>query len=64
MKFKSLGLAVLLTAFAGSTFAQNRISGTEKCSKPDSSQSIEVGDQSGHMFVIERGSCTWSVPLL
>lgn len=63
MKFNPLGLAVLLTAFAGSALAQNHISGTEKCSKPDTSQSVEVGDRADHMLIIEKGSCTWSTPI-
>jgi hypothetical protein len=63
MKYKSLGLAVLLVAIAGSALAQTQISGTSKCGKPDASQPIEVGDQAGHMLVVEKGSCTWSLPL-
>ncbi len=64
MKYKSLALAVLLMAIVGSAFAQNKISGKGKCAeKPDASQSIEVGDQPGHMLIIEKDSCTWSVPL-
>ena len=61
MKYKSLGLTVLLAAFAGSALAQNQVSGTGKCGKPDTSQSIEVGDVAGHMLIIEKDSCTWSV---
>ena len=33
--------------------------------KPDSSdisQSVEVGDYAGHMLIVEKGSCPWSVP--
>jgi hypothetical protein len=62
MKYKSLGLAVLLAAFAASALAQTHISGTMKCPKSDVSQSVEVSDHAGHMLVIEKGSCTWSVP--
>ena len=62
MKYKSLGLAVLLAAFAASVLAQTQISGTMKCPKPDVSQNIEVGDPAGHVLVIEKGSCTWGVP--
>ena len=36
---------------------------TVKCARPDTSQSVEVGDQPGHVLVVEKGSCTWSVPL-
>jgi hypothetical protein len=62
MKYKSLGLTVLLAAFAGSGLAQSHISGTGKC-KPDTSQSIEAGDQPGHMLVIMKISCTYNPPL-
>jgi len=62
MKFKSLGLAVLSAAIAGSALAQTQTSGTMKCGKPDSSQPIEAGDPAGHVLVIEKGSCTWSAP--
>ncbi len=62
MKYKSLILTALLAASAGSALAQRKISGTCKGGKPDTSQSIEVGDQAGHMLIVEKGSCTWSVP--
>ena len=62
MKLNPLGLAVLLMAFAGSALAQNHTSGTIKCGKQDTSQSIDVGDQPGHTLTVEKGSCTWSVP--
>jgi hypothetical protein len=63
MKCKSLGLAVLLAAFAGSALAQTQVSGTMKCPKSDVTQTVEVGDQAGHVLVLEKGSCTWSVPV-
>jgi hypothetical protein len=53
----------LLAAFAGSSLAQNRISGTSKCGKPDTLQAIEAGDQAGHKLIIEKSSCTSSVPI-
>ena len=64
MKYKQLGLAVLLTAFAASALGQTQISGTRKCGKADpvQTQTIEVGDQPGHVLVIEKGSCPMSVP--
>ena len=63
MKFIPRGLAVLLVACVGSALAQNHISGSQKCGKPDNQQSIEVGDQPGHMLIIEKGgSCTWNAP--
>jgi len=62
MKYKSLGLAVLLASFAASALAQTHMSGTGKCDKPNSPQPIEAGDQAGHVLMIEKSSCTWSVP--
>ena len=63
MKYKSLGVPVLFAAIAVSALAQTHISGTCKGGKADSTQSIEVGDQPGHMLLIEKASCTWSVPV-
>ena len=63
MKYKLLGLTVLLAAFAGLALGQTQVSGASKCGKPDASQPIEVGDQAGHMLNVEKGSCTWTVPL-
>jgi hypothetical protein len=63
MKYKSLVLTVVLAAFAGSALAQNKISGTSKCGKPDTLQAIEAGDQAGHRLMIEKSSCTASVPI-
>ena len=63
MKYKSLGITVLLTAFAGSALAQTHVSGTCKSGKADSTtQSIEVGDQPSHMLVLQKTTCNWSVP--
>jgi hypothetical protein len=62
MKLKFLCLAVLFAAFAGSAFAQTHISGAIKCSKPDVSQNVEVGDHPDHVLVVEKGSCTWGAP--
>ena len=65
MEFKSLGLAVLLGAFAASALAQTHISGTIKCgvSKGDIHNTIEVGDHPGHVLMIGKGSCTYTTPL-
>jgi len=65
MKCKSLGLAVLFAAIAVSALAQTHISGTCKYGKdnPPPTNSIEVGDQPGHVLLLGKGSCTWSVPV-
>jgi len=63
MKFKSLALVVLLAAFAGSALAQTPISATMTCPKSDVTHTVEVGDHPGHVLIVEKGSCTWSVPI-
>jgi hypothetical protein len=65
MKYKSLGLTVLLVAFAGSALAQTQLSGTLKCgdNKGDIQNTVEVGDHPGHLLIVGKGTCTWSAPL-
>ena len=43
--------------------AQNKVSGTAQCAKPDPRYAIEVGDQPNHSFIIFHGGCTWTSPL-
>jgi len=43
--------------------AQTKTSGTGKCGKPEQQQSIEVGDRPGHMLVIVKQTCTWTMPI-
>jgi hypothetical protein len=63
MKHNSLGLTVLLAAFAGSALAQTHISATLKCPEAVFSQPpIEVGDQAGHVLMVSKMSCTFSKP--
>ena len=64
MKHNSLGLTVLLAAFAGSSaLAQTHISATLKCPEAVFSQPpVEVGDQAGHVLMVSKMSCTFSKP--
>lgn len=62
MKCKLLCLAVL-AGFAGSAIAQTPVSGALKCPKADPSYTVEVGDQAGHVLILEKGPCTWSTQL-
>jgi hypothetical protein len=63
MKYKSLGLTVLLAALAGSALAQNHISSTFNCAKVDTSQPVEVGDHPGHELLTNKlTSCAFNTP--
>jgi hypothetical protein len=66
MKYKSLGLTVLLVAFAGSALGQTQVSGTLKCGKSATEYTVEVGDHPGHVLMMNKDkddSCTWPVPI-
>jgi len=49
---------VALLAAAGAN-AQDKISGSLKCGKPEADHELEVGDRPGHVMWLEKGSCTW-----
>lgn len=55
--------SVVQLGLAMSTNAQTKISGTIQCAKPDSQQSIDVGDRPNHALGISKSAGTWSRPL-
>ncbi|HEY6971971.1 MAG TPA: hypothetical protein VJA94_22360 [Candidatus Angelobacter sp.] len=57
---QTLLIVLLLSLFAT---AQNKISGTVKCGKPDQFQKVDVGDKPGHALAISQGKCTWTKPV-
>lgn len=56
MKYRVLGVCVLLALAVASTPAQTKNSMSGKCSKPDA-QSIPAGDRDAHMFAVQSGTC-------
>ena len=48
---------------ATTVLAQEKISGTVKCGKPDEQHALEVGDRPNHSLTIAKGKCTWTKPL-
>jgi hypothetical protein len=56
--FVTIGLCL-----AAAAAAQTKISGAGKCGKPDKQEMIEVGDRPGHMLMIAKESCTWTMPI-
>jgi len=51
---------LIVMAFAASAVAQNRLSGSAKCAKPDKDYRIEVADQTGHVFNIIHVTCAYT----
>ena len=56
-----VGLCVLAVATVAS--AQNNISGSAQCGKPDVQQQVYIPDHPGHVLSISQMKCTWSKPL-
>ena len=62
--FFSLGLLVLVcpvTAIVAA--AQEKISGTDKCAKPDPQHVVPVEGMPGHSLTVQQGKCTWTKPM-
>jgi len=43
--------------------AQNKVSGTAQCAKPDPVQAIPVGDRPDHSLVVEQSKCIYIKPM-
>ena len=55
------GFALLsLTAFAS---AQDKVSGSAQCSKPDIQQKVDIPDHPGHALTLSQMKCTWTKPM-
>ena len=54
---------LIVFALAAAASAQNKISGTAQCGKPDQEYSIQVGDKPNHSFAIDQQKCTWTKPM-
>lgn len=59
---KTIQAVLLVCLFSMLAAAQNKLTGTVKCGKPDQFQKIDVGDKPGHAFAISQGKCTWTKP--
>lgn len=60
----SFGLVVfvyLATAIVAG--AQEKISGTAQCAKPDPQHIVPVEGMPGHSLVVEQSKCTWTKPM-
>jgi hypothetical protein len=52
-----------MLSLAGIAAAQTKVSGVGKCGKPDTQQSVDVGDRAGHALAVTKQSCTWTTPM-
>lgn len=55
--------AAAVASFVATAGAQNKVSGTLQCSKPDPLQLLDVGDRPGHRLGVEQAQCTWPKPM-
>ena len=58
MKFKILSACAVCAFAAAICGAQEKMTVSGTCSKPDVQQSVPAGDKDGHMFTLEQGKCT------
>ncbi len=63
MKTKSMLAFLAALSLATVAAAQNKVSGTVQCAKPDEEHTLDVGDRPHHSFRIGKGKCTWTKPL-
>jgi hypothetical protein len=43
--------------------AQNKVSGSAQCTKPDIQQKVDIPDHPGHALSLSQFKCTWTKPL-
>jgi hypothetical protein len=55
--------AAALCLCAATAAAQNKVSGTAQCGKPDTSQMVPVGDRPDHSVGVEQFKCTYPKPM-
>jgi hypothetical protein len=60
-----VNVLVAITLAASAAAGQTKISGSMHCGggKGDESHRIEVGDHPGHVYMIDKGTCTNTTPL-
>ncbi len=60
MYLRTMGTLVCVLLWVGLCQAQVKWSGAGKCDKPNPDSTIEVGDQPGHAFNIQKSTCSWN----
>ena len=63
MSMRAAVVFLATLAFASLAQAQTKISGTVQCAKPDKEFNIPVEGEPGHLYMISRGTCTWTKPM-
>jgi hypothetical protein len=64
MRIRMMAVAGLAFMLASAVGAQTKLTGTVTCAKPDPSYTIEVGDQPGHVYSLDKSSCSWGADTL
>jgi len=60
MRFRTIGLCLVLLAMATVAAAQTKVTGVLQCGKPEVEQSVPAGDQPDHLFGVSKVSCNWT----
>ena len=60
MRVRGLLAFLFSIAIAAAALAQNKVSGSLQCGKPDPSQKVDIGDRPDHALTIGKVQCTWT----
>jgi len=63
MRLRTFFVGICLFTLPALVAAQNKISGTAHCNKPDIQQKVDISDHPGHMLTVTQAKCTWTKPL-
>jgi hypothetical protein len=63
MKLQNMIVCMSVVMVATLATAQNKVSGSAQCTKPDIQQKVDVPDHPGHTLSISQFKCTWTKPM-
>ena len=63
MRLRIFFVGICLFTVSAFVAAQNKVSGTAHCNKPDIQQKADISDHPGHMLTVTQAKCTWTKPL-
>jgi len=63
MRFRIILLGLCLISLVALGAAQDKVSGSAQCAKPDLNQSATVPDNPGHTITLSQYKCSWTKPM-
>ena len=63
MTLKNIFVGLCVLSVVTVAAAQNKVSGSAQCSKPDIQQKVDIPDHPGHALSVSQFKCTWTKPM-